>query len=73
MLTIWNEEGDVDKKFSGNEHENSLALSLISTILPGTCARFYIQLHYCNKLEKIWNSTSTLREHFRSSALTMIT
>lgn len=72
IWTIWNEEGGVDKKFGGNEHENS-AMSLISTILPGTCARFYIQLHYCNKLEKIWNSPSTLREDFRSAALTMIT
>ena len=72
LQCIWNEEGDVDKKFGGNEHEN-VALSLISTILPGTCATFYVQLHYCNKLENIWNSTSTLREDFRSSALTMIT
>lgn len=58
---------------SSVEMSTKIQQSLISTILPGTCARFYIQLHYCNKLEKIWNSPSTLREDFRSAALTMIT
>ena len=58
---------------SSVEMSTKISLSLISTILPGTCARFYVQLHYCNKLENIWNSPSTLREDFKSSTLTMIT